>query len=106
MKEQNNMPKQTQAVSSAMQTLAEDARALWIATADVAGDKVSEARERLGAALESGKEMYGRAREKVVEGAEAADEMVRENPYQSIGIAFGVGALVGFLVTRQCSRNE
>ena len=36
-------------------TLAEDARALMAATADVAGEKVSEARKRLAAALESGK---------------------------------------------------
>ena len=37
-----------------MGTLAEDARALMAATADVAGEKVGEARKRLAAALESG----------------------------------------------------
>jgi ElaB/YqjD/DUF883 family membrane-anchored ribosome-binding protein len=100
------MNKQTQAVSKAVDTLADDARALWAATADVAGDKISDARKRLAAALESGKDMYGRARDKAVEGAEAVDEVVRENPYQAIGIAFGVGALVGFLLTRQCSRGD
>ena len=50
-----------------MSTLAEDARALMAATADVAGEKVSEARKRLAAALESGKELYGRVRDKAVE---------------------------------------
>jgi ElaB/YqjD/DUF883 family membrane-anchored ribosome-binding protein len=99
------MNKQTQAVNDAIGTLAEDARALMAATADVAGEKVSEARKRLAAALESGKEIYGRVREKAVEGAKAADEAVRENPYQAIGIAFGVGALIGYLVARRCSRN-
>ena len=88
-----------------MGTLAEDARALMAATADVAGEKVGEARKRLAAALESGKEIYGRVRDKAVEGAKAADKTVRENPYQAIGIAFGVGALVGYLVSRRCSRN-
>ncbi len=34
-----------------MGTLAEDARALMAATADVAGDKVTEARKRLAATL-------------------------------------------------------
>jgi ElaB/YqjD/DUF883 family membrane-anchored ribosome-binding protein len=99
------MNKQTHAVSDAMGTLAEDARALMAATADVAGDKVGEARKRLATALESGKEIAGRIRDKAVEGAKAADEAVREHPYQAIGIALGVGALIGFLVARRCSRN-
>ena len=88
-----------------MGQLAEDARALIAATADVAGEKVSDARKRLAAALESGKEIYGRVREKAVEGVKAADEVVHEHPYQAVGIAFGVGALIGYLVSRRCSRN-
>ncbi len=100
------MDKQTQAIRNDMGTLAEDARALMAATADVAGDKVGDARKRLAAALENGKELYGRVREKAVEGAKAADRTVRENPYQAIGIAVGVGALIGYLVARRCSRND
>jgi ElaB/YqjD/DUF883 family membrane-anchored ribosome-binding protein len=99
------MDKQTQATSNDMGTLAEDARALMAATADVAGEKVSEARKRLAAALERGNEIYDRVRQKAVEGAKAADEAVREHPYQAIGIAFGVGALIGYLAARRCSRN-
>ena len=99
------MSKQTQAIANDLGTLAEDARALMTATADVAGDKVGEARERLGAALDSAKEIAGRVCDKAVEGAKAADMAVRENPYQAIGIAFGVGALIGYLVARRCSRN-
>ena len=89
-----------------MGTLAEDARALMAATADVAGDKVGEARNRLAAALESGKEIYGRVRDKAVQGAKAADQTVRENPYQAMVIALGVGAVIGYLVTRRRSRND
>ncbi len=100
------MDKQTQAVSDAMGTLAEDARALMAATADVAGEKVGEARKRLAAALESGQEIYGRVREKAVEGAKVADQAVHEHPYQAIGIALGVGALIGYLVGCRCSRNR
>src|SRR5579862_3513272 len=88
-----------------MGALAEDARALMAATADVAGEKVGEARKRLAAALERGREIAGCVRDKAVEGAKAADEAVREHPYQAIGIALGVGALVGFLAARRCSRN-
>ena len=88
-----------------MGTLAEEALALMTATADVAGEKVGEARKRLAAALASGKEIAGRVRDQAVEGAKAADQTVRENPYQAMGIAFGVGALIGYLVSRRCSRN-
>ena len=89
-----------------MGTLSDDARTLMAATADVAGEKVAEARKRLAAALESGKELYGRVRDKTVEGAKVVDETVHEHPYQAMGLAFGVGILVGVLVTRRCSRNE
>ena len=99
------MDKQTQATSSDMGTLAEDARALMAATADVAGEKVSEARKRLAAALESGKQILGRVKDKAVEGAKATDEAVREHPYQALAIAFGVGAIAGYLLSRRCSRN-
>ena len=99
------MNKQTQAISNDVSQLAEDARALLTATADVAGEKVGEARKRLAAALESGKEIYSRVRDKAVEGAKVADQTVRENPYQAIGIALGVGAILGYLVARRCSRS-
>jgi len=92
-------------VSNNLTALAEDARALMAATADVAGEKVSEARKRLAAALESGKEIYGRARDKAVDSARAADEVVREHPYQAIGIAFGAGALLGYLLARRCAHD-
>jgi ElaB/YqjD/DUF883 family membrane-anchored ribosome-binding protein len=78
-------------------TLAEDARALLAATADVAGEKVGEARKRLAAALESAGDIADRVRKKAVEGAKAADEAVREHPYQAIAIGVGVGLIIGYL---------
>lgn len=100
------MDKQNQTTGNDLGSLADDARALMAATADVAGEKVGEARKRLAAALENGKELYGRVRDKAVEGAKAADQTVRENPYQAIGIALGIGAVIGFLIARRCSRND
>jgi ElaB/YqjD/DUF883 family membrane-anchored ribosome-binding protein len=99
------MSKETQAISQDVSQLAEDARALMAATADVAGEKVGEARKRLAAALEQGKEIYGRVKDKAVEGAKVADQTVRANPYQAIAIGVGVGALVGYLLGRRCSRD-
>jgi ElaB/YqjD/DUF883 family membrane-anchored ribosome-binding protein len=100
------MNRHIQAHNDEMNRLAEDAIALMEATADVAGEKVAEARTRLAATLENAKELAGHVRDKAVEGAKAADEAVRDNPYQAIGLAFGVGVLVGYLAMRGCSRNE
>jgi ElaB/YqjD/DUF883 family membrane-anchored ribosome-binding protein len=101
------MSKETQAISHDVSQLAEDARALLNATADVAGEKVGDARKRLAAALEQGKQIYGRVKEKAVEGAKVADETVRANPYQAIAIGVGVGAIIGYLVARRggCHRE-
>jgi ElaB/YqjD/DUF883 family membrane-anchored ribosome-binding protein len=100
------MNKQKESTGSDMGTLAEDARALMAATADVAGEKVSEARKRLAAALERGKEIAGNVRDKAVEGAKVVDQKVRENPYQAIAIGVGVGLLIGYFAARRCSRNS
>ncbi len=89
-----------------MGKLAEEARSLMAVTADVAGEKVVEARKRLAAALERGREIAGQVRDKAVEGAKAADQAVHANPYQAIAIGVGVGAIVGYLLGRQCYRNR
>jgi len=97
----DTMNRHLRAISNDVSTLAEDARALMAATADVAEEKVVEARKRLGVALDGSKRILGRVRERAAEGARAADETVHEHPYESIGIALAVGALVGFLLGRR-----
>ncbi len=100
------MSKATEETTNDMNSLAEDAGALMSATADVAGEKVGEARKRLAAALERAKVVAGRVREKAVEGAKAADEAVHEHPYSAMFVALGVGALIGYLAARRGSRNH
>jgi ElaB/YqjD/DUF883 family membrane-anchored ribosome-binding protein len=39
--------------------------------------------------------------EKTTAAAKATDRTIREHPYESIGIAFGLGLLVGVLVARK-----
>lgn len=99
------MEKNKHAHKNHLDTLAEDARALMAATADVAGEKVGEARERLAAALENVKEMAGNLRDKTVAGAKATDKAVREHPYKALAIGVGAGLLIGFLAGRRISRN-
>ena len=99
------MSKETQAIKEDIGQLATDARALMAATADVAGEKVVEARKRLAIALDSAKEIAGSVRDKAMAGAKIADQKVHENPYQAIAVGVGVGAVIGYLIARRCSRN-
>lgn len=87
--------------SGGIDNIADDAKTLLAATADAAEEKVVEARERLAAAIDKGRNSWQRVQDRCVQGAKATDEMVRSHPYQAIGIAFGVGALLGFLLTRR-----
>lgn len=83
------------------QTLAEDARALWAATAEIADERVTQARSRLASALEKSERMCEDLRSRVVESAKAADRALHEHPYPTMGVVFGIGALVGFLLSRR-----
>jgi len=79
----------------------EDAQALLTATVHVAEEKVVEARKRLAAAIERGKETLSNVQEKAVAGAKATDQVIRDHPYHAIGVALGVGVLIGFLLNRR-----
>lgn len=88
-------------MEDSVSTLADDARELLAATAGVAETKIIEARKRLQTALERGKEAWGDMQDRAVAQARVADEVIRDHPYQSIGVAFGVGALLGILMARR-----
>lgn len=96
------MNKQTQAISNHIGQLAEETQALIAATADVAGGKVVEARKRLATALEHGREIYGRVRDKEIEGARTIDKAMHEHAYEAIAIGVGLGAFIGYLLARRC----
>jgi ElaB/YqjD/DUF883 family membrane-anchored ribosome-binding protein len=72
------------------------------ATADQINEK-GQLRAKLEAATERAKEVYKRLEEKTVTAAKATDTAVHNHPYQAIGIAFGVGLLVGVLIMRRNS---
>src|SRR4030095_6302102 len=75
-----------------------DAESLAKATAGDLGDKVREARARLASSLEAAKANFFQMEEKAIAGAKATDRVIRSHPYESIGVAFGVGLLIGVLV--------
>ena len=84
-----------------LKRIVHDSEELLHATKDAVGDKAKEVRQRLTDALDAAKRTCHRLEEKALDGAKAADRTIREHPYQSIGAAFGVGLLIGVLVTRK-----
>ena len=57
-----------------------------------------EAAARLANAMETART---RVQESTVASAKATDRAIREYPYQSLGIAFGAGVLIGCLIARR-----
>jgi ElaB/YqjD/DUF883 family membrane-anchored ribosome-binding protein len=88
-------------LTSDLKAVVQDAEELMNATAGQTGEKVSAVRKRLAAAIESTKASYQKVQEKTVAAAKATDKTIREHPYESIGIAFGLGLLIGVLVARR-----
>lgn len=77
--------------------LVRDAEELVEATAQDVSDRAKEARARLRRAVASARESCDGLQQKAVAGARAADTVIRDHPYQSIGVALGVGILLGVL---------
>jgi ElaB/YqjD/DUF883 family membrane-anchored ribosome-binding protein len=81
-----------------------DAEDLLRATAGQAGEKVSAARERIQENLAAAKERLAVAQENMIaktrQAASVTDEYVHENPWKAVGIAAGVGLVIGMLISR------
>jgi ElaB/YqjD/DUF883 family membrane-anchored ribosome-binding protein len=79
----------------------QDAENLIKATSGMIGEEAREARARLAGALLVARDTVEKIERETVASAQKADRMVRENPYQAIGVAFGVGMVLGFLIARR-----
>jgi ElaB/YqjD/DUF883 family membrane-anchored ribosome-binding protein len=90
----------TDRLATDLKRIVRDSEELLHTTKNVVGDKALEVRERLTEALETAKRTCHDLEDKAVECAKAGDKTIRDHPYQSIGIAFGVGLLIGVVVTR------
>jgi ElaB/YqjD/DUF883 family membrane-anchored ribosome-binding protein len=68
-------------------------------------ERLASARDRLNEAYSSARETLGDAytqtRQTVVAGAKRTDEAIRDNPYQSLAVALGVGVLLGVVIGRK-----
>ncbi len=83
-----------------LRELLREAENVLAETGGAAGEKVDALRDRLRAALAEGRTIADRLREAARHQAEEMDTRVREHPYEFMGIAAGVGALLGIVVSR------
>ena len=87
-----------------LKSLIADAEELLRATKSQAGDAVAAARQRIEQSLIEGKKALSDAEQMMIqrskEAADIADDYVRENPWSAIGIAAGLGLLLGLMLRR------
>lgn len=83
----------------------EDVEALLEEASTATGERAQALRKRAAEALDRAKhrlqDAQGAVRDSTRKAARATDDWVHENPWGAIGIAAGVGFLVGLLVSRR-----
>ena len=88
-----------------MRVVISDAEDLLRATANQAGEKIAVARERIQDSLHQAKVKLAEAEALVTERAKQAarytEEYVQENPWRAVGIAAGIGLVLGLIITRR-----
>lgn len=82
-----------------------DAEELLRATANQAGERVTAAREQIEDRLHSAKIKVAEAEEalrlRTREAARVTDEFVHDKPWYAVGIAAGIGLVIGLLIARR-----
>jgi len=82
-----------------------DAEDLLRATAGQAGEKVSAAREKIQDSLREAKVKLAEVEDLLIDkgrqAAHATDEYVHDHPWKAVGIAAGIGLIVGMLISRR-----
>jgi ElaB/YqjD/DUF883 family membrane-anchored ribosome-binding protein len=78
--------------------LVQDAEELVKAT----GANIADAsKQELMTALERVKSRAEQMKERAVAGARATDRVIRDNPYRSLAVVFGLGMIAGMIVNRR-----
>ena len=90
---------------SDIKSVISEAEEMLGATADQAGEKIANLRARIQERLRDAKVRLADAEEVLVAktkaAARATDDYVHESPWTAVGIAAGVGLLVGLLIGRR-----
>ena len=98
-------PVDTAQLLADFKTLVADAEALLNATAEQGGEGIAQIRAQAQDSLAQAKTNLMDVQDEMAEKAKAmvadADAYVHEKPWQSVGIAAGLGLLIGLLISRR-----
>jgi ElaB/YqjD/DUF883 family membrane-anchored ribosome-binding protein len=96
---------QTDKLLADLRLVVSDAEELLRSTAGQAGEGAAELRDKVKASLARARDGLAEAQDAALSKAKAAgraaDDYVHDNPWRSIGIAAGVGVVVGLLIGRR-----
>ena len=88
-----------------LKTVVQDAEALLQATAAQTGEKIEGARARARESLQQARQRLAVVEKQAIgeakRAAASADQYVHGNPWQAVGVAAGVGLLLGLLIGRR-----
>lgn len=100
LKHRTLMNSEIHAIRHDVEQLTKHARALFVATADIATEKVVVARDQLDAILnrtrDAGEALYDEA----VDGARYCRDTIRKHPYEALAIGLAIGAVIGLFSVR------
>ena len=107
MSESKNAVKDTaNATADELKSLIREAEEALSSVKDGTNLSIEDLRARLRSAVDDGKTLVDNMKHAIQRQAGRADDTIRANPYQSIGIAAGVGLVVGLLISRRCGSQN
>ena len=96
---------QADRLMSDLKVLIADAEALLKSGSSDVGEAVAGARSRIEARLDDAKanllQLQQEAAQRAKAAGRAADDYVHEHPWQAVGVAAGIGLVVGLLIGRR-----
>lgn len=96
---------QADRLMSDLKVLIADAEALLKSSSSDVGEAVAGARSRIEARLDDAKanllQLQQEAAQRAKAAGRAADDYVHEHPWQAVGVAAGIGLVVGLLIGRR-----
>ena len=91
----------TEALVTDSKNVVRDSEELLAVVSDATGEKAEALRAKLSEKLEAARIACRKLEEKTKENIESADRVIREHPYQSIGVALALGVVIGTMAARK-----